>query len=451
MEYPMNPTDKNSWISRPPARSAHRTLVPLAANSAWSQALGPTHLAWMMQHENLENLPDATPPDIWLVYRTNPVISFWDTDAVGKAAAKFPFTVCFAYTHDETNHMADILLPDCTDLEGTQLIRIGGTKYVEQYWDYQGFALRNPASPPQGEARDFTWIATQLADRAGLLEDYNAAINHGAAGVRLSGEGYDFALDETQAHDVEAIWDASCRAASAELTGGAETGGLDYFREHGYRVQEFSRRRWYLYPEIAKQGLRFEMPYQEQLLRIGKQLGARLHEQGIDWWDKQLNEYEALPHWEDLPGLWEKALESKYQVSIDDYPFWLVTSRSMQYAWGGNVGIQMIKEVADNVAGHGGVIMNPAAARKLGVADGDLVEIKSPVNATRGKAVLRQGIRPDTLLMVGQFNHWATPLAKDFEVPSMNALVPMMLELTDATGSSADLVKVSVTKLGSAA
>ena len=32
-------------MQRPPARSAHRTLVPLAADSPWSQALGPTHLA----------------------------------------------------------------------------------------------------------------------------------------------------------------------------------------------------------------------------------------------------------------------------------------------------------------------------------------------------------------------------------------------------------------------
>ncbi|MBI4365584.1 MAG: molybdopterin-dependent oxidoreductase, partial [Deltaproteobacteria bacterium] len=109
MQYPMNPTGKSEWISRPSVRSAHRTLVPLVANSAWSQALGPTHLAWMMQSEDFDKLPAATPPDVWIVYRTNPAISFWDTNAVGKAMAKFPFTVCFAYTRDETNHVADVL------------------------------------------------------------------------------------------------------------------------------------------------------------------------------------------------------------------------------------------------------------------------------------------------------------------------------------------------------
>jgi phenylacetyl-CoA:acceptor oxidoreductase len=62
--------------------------------------------------------------------------------------------------------------------------------------------------------------------------------------------------------------------------------------------------------------------------------------------------------------------------------------------------------------------------------------------------VLRQGIRPDTLLLIGQFDHWATPVAKDFGVPSMNALVPMSLELTDATGSGADIVRVRIARTG---
>jgi len=447
MDYPMNPTSKEEWISRPPARSAHRTLVPLVANSAWSQALGPTHLAWMMQNEDFDKLPHATPPDVWFVYRTNPGISFWDTRAVGEAMARFPFVVCFAYTRDETNHMADVLLPDCTDLEGLQLLRIGGTKYVEQFWDYQGFALRDPVSGAQGEARDFTWIATELARRAGILQPYNEAINRGAAGVRLSGPNFDFSLDPSRAHDVESIWDATCRAASAELTDGAESQGLDYFREHGFRVKPFPRLQWYLYPKLVASGLRFELPYQERLLRVGRELGHRLHEQGISWWDRQLEEYEPLPHWRDLAGLWEGALAQHFKVEIADYPFWLITARSMQYSWGGNVGIQLIHELAGNVAGHGNVVMNRGAATALGIADGDRIEVRSPLNHTKGRVLLSEGIRPDTILMIGQFDHWATPFAKDFDAPSMNALMPMLLDLTDATGSSADLVKVKVTRL----
>ena len=114
----------------------------------------------------------------------------------------------------------------------------------------------------------------------------------------------------------------------------------------------------------------------------------------------------------------------------------------MQYAWGANAGNQLMHEVADNIAGHRGVVMNTGAAGRLGIADGDPIEIATPQRSVRGRAVLRQGIRPDTLLMIGQFDHWATPLAKDFQVASMNTLTPLSMELTDATGSGADLVRV---------
>ena len=56
-------------------------------------------------------------------------------------------------------------------------------------------------------------------------------------------------------------------------------------------------------------------------------------------------------------------------------------------------------------------------------------------------------MRPDTLVIIGQFDHWATPVAKDFDVPSMNRLTAMSLSLTDATGSAADLTRVAIRKV----
>ncbi|HEX6386690.1 MAG TPA: molybdopterin-dependent oxidoreductase [Anaerolineae bacterium] len=445
MDYPWNPTDKEGWLSRPTVRHGYRTLVPLSANSPWSQALGPTHLAWMQQQEPLPQWPEPTLPDVWFVYRTNPAISFWDTARLSETMARFPFVVAFAYTIDETNWMADVLLPEATDLEGLQLIRVGGTKYIEYFWDYQGFALRQAIVEPGGETRDFTWIATELASRTGLLEKYNKAINRGATSVSLRGEGYDYSLDVAQAHSVETIWDAVCRAASAEMSDGQEDHGLDWYRKHGFKVKPFPRRLWYLYPALVDQGLRFEMPYQERLYRIGRQLRNRLHEQGIEWWDKQLTEYEPLPVWHDFPGMIRQALVENLDGADDEYSFWLLTARSMQYSWGSNAGMPIMKEVADNIKGHGGIIMNSSRAAQMGIKDGDLIEVRSPLRATRGRAVLRHGIRPDVLLMVGQFGHWVTPVAREFDVPSMNALVPMLLDLTDATGSSADIVPVAVT------
>jgi phenylacetyl-CoA:acceptor oxidoreductase len=445
MAYPLNPTSKELWKVAPNIRNAYRTLVPLAANGPWSQALGPTHFSWMFLGETPPGLPRVTYPELWFVYRTNPAISFWDTGQVTDRMAQFPFVVALAYTRDETNHFADVLLPDQMDLESLQLIYVGGSKYIEQFWKHEGYALRQPAVKPVVDARDFTDIATEIAARTGLLERYNASINRGAAGVALKGPSWDFSLDEARKYSRDEIWDAVCRAASAELTDGAETHGLAWWKEHGLRTKPFPQSDWYLFPTLAEKGLRFELPYQEQLLRVGTELGRRLHELGIQWWDKQLAEYQGLPAWKDFPKLWETEL-ARIGGTNEDYPFWLLTSRSMQYAWGGNVGMQLIHEVASNVSGHGGVIINAGKAAELGIAAGDLLEIATPVKKVRAKAVPRQGIRPDTLLLIAQFDHWVTPYARDFGVPSMNSLVPMSMPLTDATGSGADVVRVSVKK-----
>ena len=441
MDYPFNPTAREAWSPRPNIRNAYRSLVPLAADGPWSQALGPTHFSWLFLDGTPEGLPKVTPPELWFVYRTNPAISFWDTDAIGERMARFPFVVAFAFTRDETNHFADILLPDATDLESLQLIRIGGSKYIEQFWEHEGFALRQPAVAAQGEARDFTDIATELAKHTGLLEPYNAAMNRGALGVRLK----DFSLEVSKTHPRDAIWDAVCKAASSELSDGREAHGLEWWREKGFATRPFPKSAWYLFPTLVEKGLRFELPYQERLMRIGRELEKRLHERGMLWWDKQLAEYQALPAWKDFPGEWESALAA-LGGGRDEYPYWLLTARSMQYAWGANVGMQLIKEVADNIAGHRGVIINKGAADKLGIGEDDWVRIATPKAEVSARAVLRHGIRPDTLLLLGQFGHWATPVAKDFEMPSLNKLATMSLELTDATGSGADLVRVSIKK-----
>jgi hypothetical protein len=212
---------------------------------------------------------------------------------------------CFAYTVDETNYMADVLLPEATDLESTQMIRMGGTKYMEQFWDHKGVTLRAKAVEPQGEARDFTWITTELARRTGLLDKYVKAINKGISGVApLKSEGYDYSLDPAGDLAPEKIWDAVCRAATITLSEGREEHDLAWFKENGFYTVPMSRLEWYLTPTMEQHGLRYELPYQERLMRAGRELGRRLHEQKMNWWDEQLSEYTALPEWHDVPGRW---------------------------------------------------------------------------------------------------------------------------------------------------
>lgn len=446
MAHPFLPTDRENWKSEADSRHGHTTLTPLTGNGPLAQALGSSTFAWLrMQGRAAESWSRPKPPDVWFVYRCNPLISNTETGRLADTIATFPFQVSFAYTHDETSHFADVLLPDCTDLEGLQLIRVGGTESFEQFWEAEGWVLRQSVVAPQGEARSFDWIATELAKRVGMLEDFNAAINAGACGLPLK----QFSLEVGREHSSEEIWDAVCRAASDDLTRGASSDGLEYYREHGFRTRPFPKINWYLFPRMVAQGLRFELPYQERVARVGRQLANRLHERGIAWWDRQLGEYEALPHFKDLNRLWDEALERNYKVRAAEFPFWVLTSRSMQFSWGGNAGIQLMKEVAGNVRGHDGIQINAGRARELGIREGERIEVVSPIGAATGRAILREGVRPDVVVMIGQFGHWKTPYARDFDVPSVNSLVPMHMDFLDGGGSTVDATKVNIRRLAS--
>ena len=447
MRYPFNPTTKQEWQSKARIRNAHGTLVPLSGSSPWSASLGPAHLPWLFQKESPDPWPRQSLPEVWLCYRTNPAISSWNAPEVAQRIAEFPFTVAFAYTLDETNYMADVLLPEAGDIESLQLSRIGSTGSGENFWHHQGWAVRQPAVAPPGECRDMTEIAADLAQRVGISGEFVAALNRGSAGMKLAGEDFDYSLDPEVVPSCDEVWDAVAKAASHELTGGEEVVGIDWFREHGFLLRPFSQLEWYLQPRLKKLGLRFELPYQERLKRHGDELKRRLHESGIEWWDHQLAEYAPLPGYESFPDIW-----ANYAREVgrdpDDFPFWALTSRSMQYSWGANAGIPLMREAALNVSGHDGVIINRTRAGELGIADSDPVVIESASGTTRGRATLREGIRPDTVLLIGQFDHWVTPVAKDFGLGSLNSVTPLALSLTDATGSGADLIRVAVRRDG---
>ncbi|MBT7951971.1 MAG: molybdopterin-dependent oxidoreductase [Gammaproteobacteria bacterium] len=451
MKSSFNSTRKGEWTMDTVMRHAHNVITPSVGTEFYAPMLGSTSLSWLrLQGRGAESMPKPNPPDVWFVYKCNPIVSFSETDRIEETLSEFPFTVAFGYTHDETNHFADLILPEAVDLESDYLARIGGTHYMEQQWEAEGWGLKQRVIEPPGKVKDFAWICNQLAERLDMTAEYNEQINLGACGIPLKTDAYDFSLDKEHLHDPDEIWDAICKAASTDLSDGKETRDLDWFRVNGYLTRPFSSLHWYLYPKLEDEGLRFELPYQEQVYRMGQQLGNRLHENDIHWWDRQLQEYEALPEFNDLNKMWDEIVERNYEVKADDYPYWLLSARSMQFAWGTNAASQEMHEVASNIKGHDGIMIQSARAKELGIEDGDWIEVVSPVAKSRGQARLRLGMRPDVIVMLGQFGQWNTPFVKDLKIPSVNKLVPMNMDLLDGTGSSIEATKVSISRCKSA-
>ena len=68
-----------------------------------------------------------------------------------------------------------------------------------------------------------------------------------------------------------------------------------------------------------------------------------------------------------FPRIWQATARARGR-DPKEFPFWLLTSRSMQYSWGSNVSLPILADVARHVTGHFGVILNrgvgPAPRRR---------------------------------------------------------------------------------------
>ncbi len=449
-EYPFNPTAKGEWKFPPGRRDGVPSLCPLTG-----PFLGPMHLAWKWTVSPPENWPAPSVPEVFITYKVNPVISQFETPMIIEVLKRIPFHVAFAYTLDETAWFADLVLPEDGDLESLQLFPLGATTFMENFWEHVGIAIKQPVVPRLYNTRNITDIATDLAEKLGMLAAYNEAINHGAyLGVALKGTAYE--LQPDRKYTAEEIYDRIARAATSQMSRGAVEFSLDWFKENGAFFGPFPKigpgismgpmylRPWYLYPFMKENGMRFELPYQERLKRIGEELRARLHEAGISWWEEQVEEYQPLPKWYDISQHLDRVITRYFGKDPKDYPFWLMATRSMQYAWGSNIAVPVMHEAAERVLGHTRVQMNAGAAKALGIKDGDEVWIESAYGRTRGRVALREGIRPDVILTTQMYGHFITPFAKDLGLPNLNQITPALEALTDESGGSKDHIKVRI-------
>ncbi len=451
ISHPIFPTDPEKWMWPPRSRDAWNILMPLIAREPGASGpYGPCHMTWYMLKNQPKELPPMSPPEVWMTYRTNPVVSMWDTETVIAGVQRIPFQASFAYELDETNHFADILLPENIDLESLFMYPVGGEKQWESFWEYTGFAIRQPVVKPLHNTRDLTDIFTDLAERVGILPAYNKAMNEGCGvnGIRLKTATYDYSLEPSRKYTREEIYDSALKAATKWLTDGKEEHGLDWYKEHGAFIIPFSkidgmtkgnsyRRPWYLHPTMKRKGLRYGLPYQERVKRVGEELGQRLHEKGIHWWDSQVAEYQALPPWQDFPAAYDTGPE---------YDLWMISCRSMQYSLGANASIPLMFEAASNVLGHTGAMINSKTALARGIKHGDLIWIESPLGRIKTHAIVREGVHPEVVATTQQFNHWKINFAKDLGWPCVNALTPITFKTTNGSGSSTDQVKVKVYK-----
>jgi phenylacetyl-CoA:acceptor oxidoreductase len=423
------PTDKANWEWPPQTRQGLRTLTPFCGTNPQGE-MGVRHLAWKSFVDPVENWPMSI-PDLYFFFRNNPVASQYDSNMVRRALEKFPFSVSVAYVINESNWYADLLLPEHTELESYQVFKIGWKEAGANLgFEHSGYVLRQPVLKPLYNTRDLTDIFTEMADRIGLLSNYNTNIN------RMNRIKEDYALKPDRRYSSEEITDSICRS----LTDGEHE--LEWFKETGGILWPESKLSWYLHVDMKNKGIRYELPYQGRIKVIGEQLKRRLHEVGIEWWDHQADSIgQSFPKWDAIPALYETIYKADTERDL-----WVTSHRASVFAGQQNFEVPWNLEVASDFLDVPVVLINPQTAKSKGIDNGDRVCLESVFGKTYANALLSETVRPE-VLSVGGFGTYISPVSKEYKWANPSEIQGIDVRLMDEVGGSSDQVIVKIYKV----
>jgi phenylacetyl-CoA:acceptor oxidoreductase len=423
----VHPTDKEHWEWPPKSREGLRTLTPL---SGPQDPAGAMHFAWKSFTEPVEKWP-ASVPDVYILYRSNPVSSQYDSNLMRKAFERIPFIVNFAFTINESNWFADLLLPESTESESYQLHGVTSKETVANVGNESvGYLIRQPLVKPLFNTRDLTDIFTELADRLGMLPEYNSKLN---TMNKLEGP---LELSPAKKYSVEEIVDRLCKS----VTKGEH--GLEWFKESGGILWPISKVKWYFHNDMIEHGIRYQLPYQERLKIVGEQLKRRLHEVGIEWWDSQADGLaQPLPGWKDFRAIYEDVYKAG-----PEYDLWVMSHRSSVFAGQQNFGVPWMLEAAKDFLDAPAVLINSKTAKKKGIKSGDRVCLESVFGKTYADAVVSETVRPDVVSVYGAGNY-ITPISKELGWANTSELQRIDVRLIDEVGGSSDHTIVKIYKV----
>jgi anaerobic selenocysteine-containing dehydrogenase len=144
--------------------------------------------------------------------------------------------------------------------------------------------------------------------------------------------------------------------------------------------------------------------------------------------------------------------EPTFDGDVSQYPFHFLPYASVAFGDGSAAHLPWLQEMPDPLTSamwSSWIEINPQTAARLGIAEGDVVEIASAHGAVRAPAVMFPGIAPDVLAMpVGQGHETFTRYASKRGANPIAILAPATEPETGALAWAATRVKIS--RLGGA-
>ncbi len=318
----------------------------------------------------IQHLPDAIrsgrpyPAKALILYRSNPVFSKPDAARWIEAINRVPFVVSCSPLPDESTLWADLVLPDDTYLERSELVQPAPTSGRAMLGLRQPVVARRHDTKPTGD------VIIRLAHRldapvasAFAWGDYAALVAEQAqqAATSLAPPGIDPATALARGHAAGGWW-SDAPAPNSEAAWPTPSRKFEFYSQ----------------AIAARLAASFES---------SAALDTHLAAHGVAARGDDL----CLPHWE----------APRFAGEGREYPFVVLPYRAINYAEGGVRHLPFLRELPESglLAWKETIELNPVDAHRLDVADGDPVFVESPVGRRRLWARVMLGTRAGTVAL----------------------------------------------------
>jgi len=362
-------------------------------------------------------------PEVAILHMVNPLTAFPSQAEYLASYEKFKFVAVISPWLSETaDYFADVVLPAAT-IEKYEGPISATNQYVE------ATTLRIPPMEPLFESKGEIDIYMDLCEAMGTLfgdDGYLAQVNKS---LGLVDDKASFAIPTDTKPTVREIFDTWARSQGIDE-------GVAFFEDPDQSVfvkGPMSPTKMYGYAYDPPFAGALHRLYGESLLDAQRQM----REKGADeiYWQ----DYTALPTWR-APTM---------DASPDEYEFTLISYHMIEHKQSRSSFVPLLAELAPRSR----IDINPLAASRLGIEDGDAVTVESH-NAVTGEtrrmvttAAYCDGIRPDTVGVPHHFGGWTHPQNKG-QGASPNEIYFLGEGYMTNTADQAFHVKVKVSKGG---
>ncbi|HBB16974.1 MAG TPA: hypothetical protein DCZ97_08220, partial [Syntrophus sp. (in: bacteria)] len=240
--------------------------------------------------------------------------------------------------------------------------------------------------PPPG-VRNWIEVLMDIADRLGILGEFNAEMNR-MTGLVLNDA---LALKPDVKYSMKEIRDRTVLLVGA-MCGQAPAAAQ--FTEERTFLQGPKKTIEESYPG-AFYNARAPI-YLEHLIEVGEEVRKVTRRLGMAWWD--ISHYNPLAEWRPCPV---------HEEDGKEYDLYVVNSRLPLHGQSYTADNPWVDDICKRTRMDYNVALNRDTAFRKGIKDGDLVRIESRAGKVFGRVRLTEGIHPECLGIFGVLGQWA--------------------------------------------